>query len=41
MSIVHQIVQRHAGTIEVNSEEGSGVEFHITLPLDPLGRTQL
>ena len=40
MAIVHQIIQRHTGTIEVNSEEGKGVEFNITLPLDPLGRTQ-
>lgn len=32
MSIVFKIIQRHNGTIEINSEPGQGSEFVITLP---------
>lgn len=33
LSIVHQIVQDHAGRIEVESQVGRGTTFHITLPV--------
>jgi len=32
LSIVHGIVERHAGTIEVDSLEGQGTTFTVTLP---------
>ncbi|MCP4447091.1 MAG: GHKL domain-containing protein, partial [Myxococcales bacterium] len=34
LSIVHGIVERHHGTIEVTSEEGGGTEFCVSLPRD-------
>ena len=33
MSIVYKIVEKHGGTMKVNSEPGVGTEFVITLPL--------
>jgi signal transduction histidine kinase len=33
LAITHQIVQRHGGTIFVESELGKGTSFHILLPL--------
>jgi len=33
LSIVYEIVQLHGGTIDVNSEEGHGSEFHLRFPL--------
>ena len=35
LSIVHELVQRHYGTIEVNTELGRGTEFHIVIPRRP------
>ncbi|MDF0555152.1 ATP-binding protein [Kamptonema sp. UHCC 0994] len=33
LAISHQIITKHQGTIEVNSEPGEGTEFVITLPI--------
>ncbi|MFN3386293.1 MAG: sensor histidine kinase [Candidatus Thermochlorobacter sp.] len=33
LSIVYKIIERHNGTIEVNSKVGEGSEFVITLPI--------
>ena len=33
MSIVYKIIEKHGGTLKVNSEPGVGTEFIITLPL--------
>ena len=35
LSVVHGIIQEHAGQIEVESEVGKGTAFHILLPLVP------
>lgn len=34
MSIVYKIIEKHGGTLQVNSELGVGTEFIITLPLE-------
>jgi signal transduction histidine kinase len=33
LSVVHGIIQEHAGQIEVESELSKGTAFHILLPL--------
>ena len=33
MSLSYGIIERHSGSIEVNSEEGKGATFIITLPI--------
>jgi signal transduction histidine kinase len=33
LSISYQIIQKHGGQIEVNSQPGEGTEFVITMPL--------
>ena len=33
LSICYGIIEKHGGTIEVNSKEGQGSEFVITLPI--------
>jgi signal transduction histidine kinase len=35
LSIVHGIVERHGGSIEVDSEVGQGTVFTVTLPVEP------
>lgn len=35
LSICYQIIQKHQGQIEVNSQLGAGTEFVITLPIHP------
>jgi len=37
LSIVYGVIQRHGGTIEVESPHGGGTEFIIRLPLDAQG----
>jgi len=34
LSIVYNIIEKHNGNIEVNSEVGKGTEFIISLPVD-------
>ena len=34
LSIVYGVIQRHGGTIEVESPHGGGTEFTIRLPLN-------
>ncbi|MBM4134722.1 MAG: methyltransferase domain-containing protein [Nitrospira sp.] len=36
LTIVHEIVQEHHGTIDVDSTLGAGTTFVVTLPVDPL-----
>ncbi|MDR6337739.1 signal transduction histidine kinase/ligand-binding sensor domain-containing protein/DNA-binding response OmpR family regulator [Filimonas zeae] len=35
LSITHEFIKMHGGSIEVNSEPGNGADFTITLPLIP------
>jgi two-component system NtrC family sensor kinase len=35
LAVVHGIVQRHAGRIEVESEPGKGTRFHVMIPRRP------
>jgi signal transduction histidine kinase len=35
LALCQTIVERHGGSIAVNSEPGSGARFHITLPMKP------
>jgi two-component system NtrC family sensor kinase len=37
LSLSHGIIERHGGTIHVESEPGSGAAFVIDLPLVPIG----
>jgi len=32
LSIVHELVERHGGTIEVDTQIGAGTTFSVTLP---------
>jgi len=36
LTIVHQIIQEHHGTIEVNSTAGMGTTFFVNLPVNPV-----
>jgi signal transduction histidine kinase len=36
LSIVYNIVQKHCGEIEVNSEIGKGTEITIALPIEQI-----
>jgi signal transduction histidine kinase len=38
LAIAHSVVQKHHGTIKVDSERGRGTTFTIRLPLGPAGR---
>ncbi|MBI1926084.1 response regulator [Candidatus Poribacteria bacterium] len=41
LSMVYGIVQRHEGTIEIESEEGQGTTFRIRLPIYTQGHEQV
>lgn len=41
LAIVYKIIQKHHGTIEVNTAVGKGTEFVITLPLDQAANISL
>jgi two-component system, sporulation sensor kinase E len=38
LMVSYKIIEEHRGTIEIESEEGKGTIFHITLPLVHGGR---
>ena len=40
MSVAYGIIQRHNGTIEIESELGKGAQFTIILPLAPPGEAE-
>jgi len=35
LAVSHQIIERHGGSIAVDSEVGKGTEFVLTLPVEP------
>ena len=35
LSIVHQIVSEHGGTVTIESETGTGTSMHVLLPAPP------
>jgi|WetSurMetagenome_2_1015567.scaffolds.fasta_scaffold01352_11 PAS domain S-box-containing protein len=39
LSLSYDIIKKHNGTIEINSESGAGTEFVITLPLEGLSES--
>ena len=39
LSTAYRIVQKHGGRIDVNSEEGKGSTFTLTLPIVAKGET--
>jgi two-component system, sporulation sensor kinase E len=41
LMVSYQIIEEHKGTIQIESEEGKGTTFHLTLPLDLKNRKQL
>ena len=34
LALVHTVIHRHGGTLEVDSDVGQGAEFRLVLPLD-------
>jgi signal transduction histidine kinase len=40
LAICYQIVEQHAGSIDVRSELGQGTEVTVTLPLEPRARAE-
>jgi two-component system, sporulation sensor kinase E len=41
LMVSYQIIEEHKGTIQIESEEGKGTTFHLTLPLDLKNRKPL